>query len=124
MDPWWFAFHQVPNLPESLVEGKEREYFSWFLKGLAYNPSAITEQDIGVFMSHEKAPGAIRAGFEYFRAFPTDAEQNKETTKNKITTPVLALGGDFSGNFAFSLFTVIGFKCDWCHSTTLRTLDS
>ena len=108
--PWWFAFHQVPNLPESLVEGKEREYISWFLKGLAYNPSAITEQDIDVFVSHEKAPGAIRAGFEYFRAFPTDAEQNKETAKNKITTPVLALGGDiypalggdFPGNFAFS----------------------
>ena len=41
--PWWFAFQQTPNLPESLVEGKEREYISWFFKGLAYNPSAITE---------------------------------------------------------------------------------
>src|SRR5215213_6091716 len=28
--PWWFAFHQVPNLPEALVEGNEREYISWF----------------------------------------------------------------------------------------------
>jgi pimeloyl-ACP methyl ester carboxylesterase len=109
-EPWWFAFHQVPNLPESLVEGKEREYISWFLKGLAYNPSAITEEDIDVFASHAKAPGAMRAGFEYYRAFPVDAEQNRESAKNKITTPVLvlggdiypALGGDFPGNFGLS----------------------
>jgi hypothetical protein len=25
-EPWWFAFHQVLNLPEALVEGNEREY--------------------------------------------------------------------------------------------------
>jgi hypothetical protein len=28
-------FNQTPDLPESLVEGKEREYLSWFFKGLA-----------------------------------------------------------------------------------------
>ncbi len=26
--PWWFAFHQVLNLPESIVEDKERQYLS------------------------------------------------------------------------------------------------
>src|SRR5215210_1159575 len=74
--PWWFAFYQVPDLPEALLEGKEREYISWFMKGLAYNPSAITE-DIDVFVSHVSAPGGMRAAFEHFRAFPLDAEQNK-----------------------------------------------
>ena len=109
-EPWWFAFHQVPNLPEALVEDNEREYISWFLKGLAYNPSAITEEDIDVFANHISAPGAMRAGFEYYRAFPLDAEQNRESAKTKITMPVLvlggdiypALGGDFPGNFGLS----------------------
>jgi pimeloyl-ACP methyl ester carboxylesterase len=109
-EPWWFAFHQVPNLPESLVEGNEREYISWFFKGLAYNPSAITEEDVDVFANHISAPGAMRAGFEYYRAFPVDAEQNRESAKTKITMPVLvlggdiypALGGDFPGNFGLS----------------------
>jgi pimeloyl-ACP methyl ester carboxylesterase len=108
--PWWFAFYQVPDLPEALLEGKEREYISWFMKGLAYNPSAITEEDIDVFVSHVSAPGGMRAAFEHFRAFPLDAEQNKESSKDKITMPVLvlggdiypALGGDFPGNFALS----------------------
>src|SRR5215213_2364629 len=89
--PWWFAFYQVPDLPEALLEGKEREYISWFMKGLAYNPSAITEEDIDVFASHVSAPGGMRAALEHFRAFPIDAEQNKESAKDKITKPVLVL---------------------------------
>ena len=109
-EPWWFAFHQVPDLPEALVKGNEREYISWFLKGLAYNPSAITEEDIDVFTNHISAPGAMRAGFEYYRAFAVDAEQNRESAKTKITTPVLvlggdiypAVGGDLPGNFGLS----------------------
>jgi pimeloyl-ACP methyl ester carboxylesterase len=108
--PWWFAFQQTPNLPEALVEDKEREYISWFFKGLAYNPSAITEEDIDVFANHFSSPGGMRAAFEHFRAFPIDAEQNKESAKDKITMPVLvlggdiypALGGDFPGNLALS----------------------
>src|ERR687890_2850155 len=109
-EPWWFAFHQVRNLPEDLLEGNEREYISWFFKGLAYNPSAITEEDIDVFANHISSPGAMRAGFEYYRAFHVDAEQNRESAKTKITMPVLvlggdiypALGGDFPGNFGLS----------------------
>ncbi len=92
--PWWFGFHQTPNLPEFLVEGKEREYISWFFKELAYNPSAITEEDIDIFANQFSAPGTARSAFEYFRAFPIDAEQNIESAKTKITIPVLALGGD------------------------------
>jgi pimeloyl-ACP methyl ester carboxylesterase len=108
--PWWFAFYQVPDLPEALLQGNEREYISWFIKGLAYNPSAITEEDLDVFASHVSAPGGMRAALEHFRAFPIDAEQNRESAKDKITMPVLvlggdiypALGGDFPGNFALS----------------------
>src|ERR687890_196961 len=108
--PWWFAFYQVPDLPESLVQGKEREYILWFMKGLAYNPSAFTEEDIDVFASHVSAPGGMRGALEHFRAFPIDAEQNRESAKAKITMPVLALGGDIypalggdlPGNFALS----------------------
>ena len=106
--PWWFAFYQTPDIPETLIEGKEREYLSWFMKGLAYNPSAISEEAIDVFANHAKAPGGLRGPIEHFRAFPMDAEQNKESAKSKITMPVLvlggdiypALGGDYPGNFA------------------------
>jgi pimeloyl-ACP methyl ester carboxylesterase len=93
--PWWFAFHQVPNLPEVLVQGKEREYLSWFYKSLAYNPEAVTEADIDEFVRKYSAPGAMRAGFEYYRAFDEDAQQNKAlVNQSKLQIPVLVLAGD------------------------------
>jgi pimeloyl-ACP methyl ester carboxylesterase len=50
----------------------------------------------------------MRAGFEYYRTFPMNAEQNKVLSETKLPVPVLAsgadiypaLGGDALGNFA------------------------
>jgi pimeloyl-ACP methyl ester carboxylesterase len=92
---WWFIFHQTPNVPEALVEGKEMTYLSWFFRGLPYNPSAITEADINEYVSHYSAPDGMRAGFEYYRAFPQDAIQNQNYSKTKLTMPVLAMGAGY-----------------------------
>jgi pimeloyl-ACP methyl ester carboxylesterase len=92
---WWGIFHQVPNVPEALVQGKEMIYLSWFYRGLAYNPSAITQEDINEYVSHYSAPGGMHAGFEYYKAFPQDAIDNQNYSKTKLTMPVLALGGGY-----------------------------
>jgi pimeloyl-ACP methyl ester carboxylesterase len=92
---WWFFFHQTPDVPEALVQGKEMEYLSWHLRGLAYNPSAITQADINEYVSHYSAPGGMRAGFEYYRAFPEDAIQNQNYSQTKLQMPVLALGAAY-----------------------------
>jgi pimeloyl-ACP methyl ester carboxylesterase len=89
---WWFLFHQVPDLPEELVQGKELAYLSWFYSHLALNTSAITQADINEFVRHYSAPGGMHVGFEYYRAFPQDAIQNANYSKIKLTMPVLALG--------------------------------
>ena len=36
-------------------------------------------------------PGALRAGFEYYRAIFEDAEQNKEYAKQKLDMPILTI---------------------------------
>ena len=56
----------------------------------------ITKEDIDEFVSHYSAPGGMRAGFEYYRAFPISAEQIKDYSKVKLPMPVLALGGQYS----------------------------
>ena len=93
---WHIPFHMVRDIPETLVEGKEREYLTWFYRNGAYNPAAITEEDIDEYVSHYSAPGGMRAGFEYYRAIPIGAEQLKEYSKVKLPMPVLALGGEYS----------------------------
>jgi pimeloyl-ACP methyl ester carboxylesterase len=55
--PWWVIFHQTPDVPEALVQGKEMEYLSWHYQNLAYNPAAITQAAINEYVSHYSAPG-------------------------------------------------------------------
>ena len=95
MPIWWGIFHQTPDVPEALVQGKEMEYLSWFYHNLAYNPAAITQADIKEYVSHYSAPGGMRAGFEYYRAFPQDVIQNQNYSKTNLTMPVLALGAGY-----------------------------
>jgi pimeloyl-ACP methyl ester carboxylesterase len=95
MPIWWPLFHQTPDIPEALVQGKEMMYLSWFYRNLAYNPAAIMQADINEFVSHYSAPGGMRAGFEYYRAFPQDAIQNENYSKTKLTMPVLAVGAGY-----------------------------
>jgi pimeloyl-ACP methyl ester carboxylesterase len=92
---WWFPFHQTPDIPEALVDGKERMYLSWFYHNIAANPAAITPADVDEFVSHYSAPGGMRDGFNYFRAFPEDAVQNENYSKTKLTMPVLAVGAGY-----------------------------
>jgi pimeloyl-ACP methyl ester carboxylesterase len=91
---WWCSFHQTRDIPELLTAGNEREYLSWHYRGLAYNREAITEADIDTYVRSYSAPGGMRAGFEYYRAFPMNAEQNKALSETKLQIPVLAIGGD------------------------------
>jgi pimeloyl-ACP methyl ester carboxylesterase len=95
---WHSAFHSVRDLPEALVAGRERTYLSWFYSNLAYNPTAIGPEDIDEYVRCYSAPGALRAGFEYYRAADEDAEHNREFARTrKLKLPVLALGGRRGG---------------------------
>jgi pimeloyl-ACP methyl ester carboxylesterase len=92
---WHISFHGVRDLPEALIAGRERTYLSWFYR-TAYNPAAISEEDIDEYVRCYSAPGGLRAGFEYYRAIWDDVDHNKENAKAKLKMPVLALGGKYS----------------------------
>jgi pimeloyl-ACP methyl ester carboxylesterase len=94
---WWIFFQQTPDVPEALTQGKEMTatYLSWFYQNLAYNPAAITKEAINEYVSKYSAPGGMRAGFEYYRAFPESAIQNQNYSQTKLTMPVLALGAAY-----------------------------
>src|SRR5215510_11921794 len=90
---WYFRFQMVRDLPEALISGRERMYLSWFYR-MAYNPTAISEEDIDEYVRCYSAPGGMRAGFEYYRAIFTDLEHNNVNARTKLAMPVLALGGE------------------------------
>jgi pimeloyl-ACP methyl ester carboxylesterase len=101
---WHFSFHAVRDLPEKLIDGKEDVYLNWFYDW-TYNQSAITPEDREEYIKQYSKPGAMRAGFEYYRAVFEDAEQNKEYAKEKLKIPILTIGGEAAiGNFTTTSF--------------------
>jgi len=92
---WHHAFHMTPELPEALVAGREREYLGWFYREFCWQRDAITPADIEEYVRCYANPGAMRAGFEYYRALPQDKEDNRALLDSgfRLSMPVLALGG-------------------------------
>jgi pimeloyl-ACP methyl ester carboxylesterase len=102
---WHFSFHAVRDLPEKLIDGKEDVYLNWFYDYGSYNQFAITSKDREEYIKQYSKPGAIRAGFEYYRAIFEDAEQNKEYAKKKLDMPILTIGGETGlGNLTTTSF--------------------
>jgi pimeloyl-ACP methyl ester carboxylesterase len=95
---WHFAFHGARDIPEMLVAGRERPYIQAFINARIFNPAAVSDEDLEVYVSAYGAPGAMRAGFESYRAFDQDIEDNRQALKRngKLEVPVLAVYGALS----------------------------
>jgi pimeloyl-ACP methyl ester carboxylesterase len=95
---WHFGFNRLNDLPETLVQGHERAYLGWLfanksVRGWTIDPAALDEY-VRVF----SAPGAARAGFDYYReAFNASGmKQMKTRLEHKLPMPVFTLGGEGS----------------------------
>ncbi len=94
-DRWHHMFHQLPDLPEALTVGRERIYLEWFFSNGIDRAGAFSDEDIREYVRTYSQPGAMRAGFNFYRALPQDTADNRDllATGFKLPMPVLALGG-------------------------------
>jgi haloacetate dehalogenase len=91
---WHWFFHLARDLPEALVAGREDVYLRHFYRAWAGNPAAIEEEAVQEYVRCFRQPGAMRAGFEDYRAGPTlDFEQDNADQDRKIEVPLLVLWG-------------------------------
>jgi pimeloyl-ACP methyl ester carboxylesterase len=99
---WHFALHAIPALPETLVQGRQAEYFDFFYNVLSADPSRITPRARAEYVSAYRSDAALTAGFDFYRAFAQDARDNAESGKTAAAdTPLLYLRGEReSGNIA------------------------
>ncbi len=98
-DLWHFHFYG--ETPLKLVAGRERIYFEHFWNDFAADPKhSVSEADRRFYAAAYAQPGAMRAGFEVFRAFEQDAKDFAELAQTKLTMPMLVLTGEkASGTF-------------------------
>jgi pimeloyl-ACP methyl ester carboxylesterase len=92
---WHHAFHMTPDLPEALVQGREREYLSWFYRAFSHRQAAFDGADIDEYLRTYRDPAALRAGFAYYRNIPQDTADNRAllASGRRLQMPVLAVGG-------------------------------
>ena len=74
---WHFRFYSLQDVPETLIAGHELEYLKWLHNSEAVNSRAFTNEGEETYARVYATPGALRAGFECYRAFPNDVKANQ-----------------------------------------------
>lgn len=102
---WHLSFFTLPDVAEMAFRGKERELLTWFFWHLSCNPSSVSGEHLEEYVRHVSKPGALRAGIQYYAAVWQDAVDNKQLAQQKLTMPVLSIGGAVSaGPYAAQLW--------------------
>ena len=111
-DLWHFHFYG--KTPLALVEGRERIYFEHFWNDFAADPNhSVSEADRQLYAASYAQPGAMRAGFEVFRAFEQDAVDFAAFRKTKLKMPMLVLTGEkASGEFLIRQARLVADKVE------------
>jgi len=91
---WHFALHNVPELPERLVQGRQRPYFDYFYDVLSADPAKISGEEREKHAHAYATDSALTAGFNWYRTFSQDATDNRQTAGQPVSTPVLYLRGE------------------------------
>ncbi len=91
---WHFGFHAVPDLPEQLVSGRQTVYFDFFYDRLSAAPDGVSRAQRAAYADAYARPDARHAGFEWYRAFQRDEQDNASDRGQPVDIPVLYLRGE------------------------------
>ncbi len=88
---WHFAFHAAPEVPERLIQGREEYYLGHFYKSLQGTNPSISEEEVKYYAGIYSDPKTLTAGFNFYRAYAKDTEENKVFMNKPLNIPVLAV---------------------------------
>jgi haloacetate dehalogenase len=92
---WHWLFHMQPDLPELLVSRDVRGYLEYFFGRWTYNRHGLAPEAVDAYVRAFSRPGALRAGFDDYRATTVDLAIDDEDADagRRLRMPVLALWG-------------------------------
>ena len=99
---WWHhTFHAQPGIPEMLVTGRERAYLDSKYREWVFNyEETFTPDFLDAFVEAYTQPGALAAGFGFYRALDRDAEHNRAwlDEAGRFPVPLLVVTGRYQVN--------------------------
>jgi pimeloyl-ACP methyl ester carboxylesterase len=90
---WHGAFHMVPELPETLVHGREAAYFRYFFDIGTVEEHIVTDAEIEHYVAAYGDMARLHAAFEMYRAIPENAVFNN-AHRTPVDIPLLLVGGE------------------------------
>ena len=91
---WHHGLHWELDFPEALTAGREELYLGFFYRTWGARPDAISDDAQREYFRTYRQPGAMRAGFNLYRATPQDVADNEAfLAQGKLEMPVLCYGG-------------------------------
>jgi pimeloyl-ACP methyl ester carboxylesterase len=92
--PWFVGFHQLLDLPERMVAGRERPYLDWFFRAFSANPDVPTPAAADEYVRSYSRPGAMSSAFARYRGREREIEHNTRHLSRPLDLPVMAVGGE------------------------------
>lgn len=97
---WHFSFFAAKGqLAETLITGHELFFLTHFIKEHATNKATFTPELLDLYARSYSKPRTLHASFEYYRALNETARRDQPLAAQKLTMPVLAIGGGGHGGF-------------------------
>ena len=91
---WHHGLHWELDFPEALTAGREDVYLGFFYRNWGGRPDAISLDAEREYLRAYRQPGAMRAGFNLYRATPQDVADNQAfLSEGKLKMPVLCYAG-------------------------------
>jgi pimeloyl-ACP methyl ester carboxylesterase len=92
---WHFAFNRLAEVNDQLVTGREEVYFGWQFATKAARP--LPDYAVRHYVEALAAgPDALHASFAIYRALDATIAQNQQRKTQRLTLPVLGIGGAHS----------------------------
>jgi pimeloyl-ACP methyl ester carboxylesterase len=89
-------FNQLPEVNEALVKGREEIFFGAEF-GASAGTKKLTADTVQYYIDTIASdPDGLRGSFGFYRAVGTSISQNEQPKANRLTLPVLAMGGEES----------------------------
>lgn len=98
---WQFHFHAMAEVPELLTVGREKEYLSWFFRTKSAVAGAMTPAAIKAYITAYSRPGAMTAGFNYYRAVEANRAFAESHRLHRFAKPIHVYGGEHATGLNF-----------------------
>ncbi|MBG0829081.1 alpha/beta hydrolase [Planomonospora sp. ID67723] len=91
---WHFRFNSSPSpIPEQIMDNDEVGTYLGMIFDFSHRREAVDRE---TYFRAYADPARRTAGYEYYRAFAADAENNKANASRRLAMPVLGMGGQYA----------------------------